>query len=301
MEDELKFESVDQLREFVTTNPIEGVVVRTPEQEQEYWNNTVQEQINNRTKELYGSFEEHIAKVTGQDRKDGEKAYDYFTRVWTDTTKSFDQTRSEYERKLEEKISAADAGNEFKKRYEALQEKYRTDRENFEGQLKEKDRAVFMTKVQSTIDKDIERIALELDKNYAPNDFTKKAVLENLRNQFQNRTVPHDVNGVLMFNDKDDKPILNEKNGQPLTGYDILKSLLPAEALKAPKTIGGMGGDGGAGHNGDDPEDLVLPETVKNLSDLVKHIQEKFPDVNRFSPEFDKIFAKNKSKVAFKL
>ena len=297
----LEFESIDQLKEFVVQNPLEGVVIRTQEEEQQYWDNTVKEQISNRTKELYGSFEEHIAKVTGKERQDGEKAYDYFTRVWSDTTSSFDQTKKEYEKRLEEKISAADAGNEFKKRYETLQEKYKREKEELEGQLQEKDRAVFLTRVESSIDKDLERIEIELDPKFVPNDFIKKSVMQNLRDRFRGDTIPKQINGAVIFNDKEDKPLLNSKTGATLTSYEILKSMLPDEAFLKQVARGGTGGGAPEGGGEPNPDDLQLPDTVQTISQLIEYIKKTFPDIDKNSERFNEIYTANKGKVKFTL
>lgn len=283
-------------------------IVRTKDEDKAYWKNTVGKEVDQKVSEIYSSFEKSIAESTGIDKNAGEKASEFLSRSITAIRDKAKATEADLTKKLEAKLKESDAAAEVQKQFETYKAQTKAQAKEFEQQIESMKTEAFRGRVQQLVNDAVGRIKPMFKKDL--NDFLIENTINSITSAFTNETIPHDVNGVIVFNDKDDNPIMSTKDGKMLTAYDILLSKFPEDLIDKPRVISGGGTgqevtkkDGTVvevaqpGENG--KYDLELPETVKTVTQLVEHLKSNLPNVPKNSPDFNEYYRANKSKVKF--
>lgn len=281
-------------------------IVRTKDEDQAYWNNTVKKEVDTKVSEIYGSFESNINEFSGIEKNPNEKATEFLKRAFSQISDSHKATEAELNKKLEAKLKESDAAAEVTKQFETFKAQSKAQVKEFEEKIAGMETQAFKGRVNQIVTEALERIKPSLKQDLNP--FLVENAIEAVKNKFEAKTIAKEVNGLIVFNDQDDKPIMSTKDGKMLTAYEILLGEFPEDIIDKPRVVGGAGTGNKEGDENINPQtgkngefDIDLPEEVKNVQQLVEYIKKAFPNVSRSSKDFNEYYRANKSKVKFEV
>lgn len=299
----LVFEDIPAMISHITN--LGTYSIRTKDEESQYWKNTVGKEVDNKVKSLYTNFEQNIGEATGIEKVDGEKATEFLKRSITEILDNHKGTVTDMQKKLDTKLKESEAAAEVQKQYDTFREKVKVQATEYEQTISDLNMNAFSIRVSQQLEDARERIRPLLKKDI--DTFLIDNTMKAMSTEMANEVIPKDVNGVIVFNDKDDKPIMDAKDGHMLTAYEILFAKFPEDLIEKQRVQGGAGsgsngqpaGDGSG--TGENKFDLVLPEDVVNVGQLIEHIKKTFPALGKTDREFNDYYRANKDKVKFEL
>lgn len=295
----LTFATVEDAVKHLETN--EKFIIRDPDQEKQFLENYTKKLIDDKTREFHSTFENNVRDLTGIDREDNEKSYDYLKRAWTgqvSSKKELENTITEMQKKLKEYEEKGVKGNDLAEQLtnqlnetKNLLKKANEEKENV---VKEYESKAFESSYNSKLNDAVNMLRPSFKKDLPKEiiEHTISSVLNNFKQEIQ--PVKLDGGGFV-FNDKDGKPMVNVKNGNMLSATDILEERLNFIIDEKRVQSGAGSGDGGAG-SGDDgggKYDLKLPDTVKSRTALIGHLKDVIK-VEQGSRDFDRYYNANK-------
>lgn len=261
-----------------------GYAVRAAEEDKTFVQKHIDDAFSVRNKQL----EDTIKKVTGVDKTDQEKYYDYFERATATRVKEIDSLKakiSEYEQKGTDGNSLA---QEYKKRVEVLEQQINGIKKEYDEKLSAKDKALFDTKVKTIVSNTIDKIKNSVSDTLAPE--VLEDVIAARVHKFESEFVPKDVEGVIVFYDKSGSPVLSKKDGKPKSMDEIFTDLFAPYISEKQKAGAGSGKQQAqATQTGDT---IVLPPTVTNKKQLVTFLENQVKlkaDSKEFSEAFTKL------------
>ncbi len=252
--------------------------------------------IASRIGELHGQYDKDVKSVTGIDKNQGEKTYDYVKRVLADykgkaaqfeelSTKvtALERSRAELETKIREGKGNEETSKKLRDAESALEQlrtKYEDDRKSWESEKGKYDLQITGIKVSNEFDKAIS--GLKFKAGYSPDiqstliSATKEAIL----NQYGVDWVDTDGTKTMVFRTKDDKAEIVRNKNNALQPYTVKEMM--AERLKDVLDTGRKGEGTGTGPkpDGDGGDDFSLDlsgtKTQTEASDKIQaHLMAK--------------------------
>lgn len=202
--------------------------------------NDEQTVINTKIGELHGQYDKDVKEVTGIDKAEGEKTYNYVKRVLGDfkakvgSSTELQTKITGYETKIAtmEKAIAEGKGNETmvqklkdtESQLTALQAQYQTDKQTWDG--KEKEFATKITGIQIDTEFDKVKAGLKFKPGY-PESIQKtllKSATDNVLSQFKPDWVEANGERTMVFRDSKGEIARNKNNAlNPYTAAELLK------------------------------------------------------------------------------
>ena len=253
-----------------------GYNIRTAEQEKTFLENATKTARSESAKEerrmlldgLDGSFKE----LTGIEKEAGMKTNDYITGLFKNMMDSNKKVSSEFETFKTSKLSESAAAKEQKaisdkaaKVYKDKQAELMAENTQLRGQQ-------FNFKVDLSVKEAMNRISPTLKKMDNIED-SKQVRVMNFHKNF--KVVEHE--GALIVHDlKDDSPVLDSTNGNPLSIYDVLSKQFESLVDQGRKQEGNGANDKTPGADGKVNKNnlrLELPADVKTQKQLLDYIE----------------------------
>lgn len=251
--------------------------------------------IGKRIGEVHQSYENDFKELTGFDKENGEKSYNFIKRGVTsliDKSTSSSELESNYNSLLQEKeelmnkIKEGKGNEEISTKYDSLKNEMSSLKTQYENSLLEKDQQI--SKILE--EQKLGRITSILKKS-APS--LNESLNENQRSMILDTTLSSVLNKYnvdlegdsLVFKSKDDDTILRNKDNylQPFTANEILKNEL-SDWIGNEKT---KTGGGGSSQNGKTNHSLIISGAKNRIeADMMidKHLKEQ--GLQRGSMEF---------------
>lgn len=240
------------------------------------------------TKQHADKLEADVLEITGIQKKPDEKYYEYFKRATSESLSELKTLKTELQT-LKEKGPGASATE--KARIEQLEkaiEDKNTELENLKNSTKKE-------KVESNALAEIKIALSGLRTNF------KKGLPESLITMAENTALAKlksiaqiDDDGNVIFVDKDNKPLVDDKTFKPLTAKELLERELKDIIDTGKKGTGTGSEDGkGKGSKGENGKFESLPDTVKTRVQLTDYLLQL--GYVKGSPEMDKILEEHKN------
>lgn len=275
-------------------------IIRNEEQEKSFLDNHEKKFISEKTAEFYSSLDNNIRDVSGVDRLDEEKSYVYLKRAFgtqktafTDLEKVKVQLETDIKKLKEDGFSETEQVGELKKQLVSTKQLLKDGLAEKEVIIEGFKTAQFNSELQGAVDNAINRFRPFIKKDLPEEAVTNS--IENIRRTFLTDSKPIKLEGGgFVFNDKDNKPLQNPKDGNMLSIYDILKPKFDFMLQEKKITSGAGSGDGGSGDP--DPGDkykLELPDTIKSRSDLIDFLRKEKKIDYHDQVEFTKYYNAN--------
>jgi hypothetical protein len=295
----LEFESLDAAVKHLGE---QGYVVRSTDEDSTYHKNLTEKEVNSRMAKVYNDFHGSIKELTGIDPDNNEKAGDFLKRAITTLNDSYSTKEQELQKKLEQKLSSDEATAEIRKQFETFKSTSKAELDKRDEEVNKLRQGIFQSRVDGILDSAIDQIKGSLKSDL--NDWVIQSTLQNLKNQFKAGTIAKEVDGNIIFNDSNDQPLLDPKNANPRSAFDLMMEQIPEDLIDKGRQQGGAGsGEGSQGGKGDQGGagefDLSLPAEVKTRTDLVNYLKQTLEakGIKHTDKEFTKYYNANQSKV----
>lgn len=262
-------------------------IVRTSEEETAFLENFENDRIGKRIGEVHGQYDKDILEVSGVERKQGEKTYDYNKRVIREFKEKAD-SRSDDKltariTELETQLETASNAKEVK----ALMDKIKELNDNHQTEL-----SSYQTKLQQ---KDVEfsvrggLVGLEfsdLIPESVRSTFIERAILETTKKGKV-------IDGKVVYVNEEGEILRNKETMAPLTSQDILKDSLK-DVLKESRKVTGNGTPPKVPQEKDGVVELSM-EGIKTRDDITKAMQQA--GIPYGSDKWDKTYMEMRSKL----
>ena len=214
------YETVDAAIEAVTK--LGGHNIRTPDQEKEYLANATKNSSSEAAKEerrmLLNGLDGRFKELTGIEKEKGVKTSDYIINGYKAMMENNKTVTSEFEKFKNDKLSESEAAKEYK----ALNDKAKLE---FKTTLAERDSTItqyksneFNFKVDLSVKDAMNRISPTLKKI----DLIDDAKEVRVNKFYQNFKIVEHEGALILHDKKDDSPIIDPTNGNPLSIFDVL-------------------------------------------------------------------------------
>lgn len=247
--------------------------IRNLDQEKEFLVNATKSAASEAAKDerrmLLNGLDSSFKELTGIEKEQGVKTSDYIKGLMKGMISENKTVKSDFEKFKTDKLSESEAANEYK----ALNDKAKLE---FKATLAERDATInkyksneFNFKVDLSVKDAMNRISPTLKKIDLIED-AKEVRVNNFHKNY--KIIEHE--GVLILHDKkDDSPVIDPTNGNPLSIFDVLtKEFEPL--VDTGRKQGGTGA-AGTGANGEIKQGeykLTLPDGVDTQVKLTDYI-----------------------------
>jgi len=241
-------------------------ILRTKEEEAQFLENFENDRIGKRIGEVHGQYDNDIKEVTGIERQQGEKTYDYNKRVLrTLKEKSESKSDEKLTARIEELQSQLEKASNAKE-VKALMGKINELNETHQSQLSEYQ--------QKLTQKDVE---FDVRTGLVGMEFSD-LIPEEVRKTFINKSITEItkkgqvIDGKVVYVGEDGEILRNKDTMAPLTSSDLLKDSLK-EVLKEGRKQTGVGSKKAAPKG--EEEIIEIPtEGLKSKDDIIKAMRE---------------------------
>ena len=217
---EASYATVDDAIAAVTK--LGGHNIRTSDQEKEYLANATKNSSSEAAKEerrmLLTGLDNSFKELTGIEKENGMKTNDYITGLMKNMMADNKTVKSDFEKFKTDKLSESEAAKEYK----ALNDKAKTE---FKTTLAERDATInqyksneFNFKVDLSVKDAMNRISPTLKKI----DLIDDAKEVRVNKFYQNYKIVEHEGALILHDKKDDSPIIDPTNGNPLSIFDVL-------------------------------------------------------------------------------
>ena len=270
----------------------QGLTIRSQEQDESFIQSKVQSEVDTSYRNQNNKFDDFIKETTGVAKNANEKTTEYFTRS---VKEKFESIAALQKKVTEFENNGIDGNKEalrYKKELETSQEQVATLKTEYEEKLQEHSSSVFKMRV----DADVEKTMSEISKKFREDVDEKlmKDIVANRLANFHNENKAVDLDGHIIYQDKDGKTRNGKKDGKPMNTSEVISGYF--DDLKKPTSGGGAGsgrGAGGAGGDGDKVrthESINLPADVKTKVQLMDHlvgVEKMNQDTKEFSDAYE--------------
>ena len=232
-------------------------VVRTLAEDEQFiknWEDTV---IGKRIGELHSQYDKDIYELTGIEKEQGEKSYNYNKRVLSllKSKPSDDESLKAKIAEPQEKLAGDDVS---KKEIDGLRKALKEAQDEMKSKLQEKDSMLMGLDIKHNVEKALSKIKRRGDlPELVVENFIETATKSLIDSGKKNEQ------GEIVFFDKDGEIILDRKTGKPKDSLSILSEILEPIIDTGRKAEGTGGKSDGKGDRTD-----VLPSDVKTKDDL---------------------------------
>lgn len=280
----------------------EEFVVRTPDEETTFLANFKEQEVEKEIKphigRLHTMYEADFKSVTGLDKPEGVKGYNWIKDEVTKLKTSADKL-SQSEVKLEALEKQLKEGkvdeaaklkiDELTGEVKRLEKLHKTAKQEWEQGV-EKERTEFRNT----------RIKSELNHAMMGYKFLPKEIIaDEVREPFVNQVLSDlvkiaDFNdeGKLIFRDAEKNVMRNKETTAVVTASELLSARMKP-ILDNGKQQPGLGGEkGGKGKDVDPQTDIDIPVTVDTLPKLTAYLRKNYPELSSSSKEYQAAFQK---------
>jgi hypothetical protein len=283
-------EGTDETTEKAIVSYLEkkGHVIRTSKQDQDYVESQVQPRIDKVLGERNTQIEQTVLKITGLNKNNGEKFYEYMERAVADKLKeaaALSEKVKEYESKGVEGSALA---QQYKKELEQAQAQVKQLNEEWQGKFTQKESEVFGAKVESEIERSLSKLRLKFRQDVEP-AILEDAIAGKLY-KFRNENKAKDLDGHIIYTNPAGATITSKADGKPKNTDDILSELF-VELIDKKREQGGAG-SGGKGEAGDAQgkwKDISIPATVTSKVKLHSYLSKDLK-MNESTKEFSEAY-----------
>lgn len=209
-----------------------GIIIRTPQQEEEYRNNLREQLINSESFPVISAVEKKVEELTGVKKQDGEKASDYLSRILSDSKQTVEQMKTELA-SLKKDSTGSKADQD---RIKALEDMVKSEQAKAASIEKEYQTKLHDYKVSGERNTLLSMMKSEkYDEAKAP-EASREYILDGALTRFEAKyklEVNDKGETVLM---EGDKPVLDPATLKPKNPYDVFKSEYLSPLLATPKT-----------------------------------------------------------------
>lgn len=199
-----------------------GHNIRTSDQEKKYLANATKKAASESAKEerriLLNGLDNSFKELTGIEKENGMKTNDYISGLMKNMMADNKTVKSDFEKFKTDKLSESEAAKEYK----ALNDKAKTE---FKTTLAERDATInqyksneFNFKVDLSVKDAMNRISPTLKKI----DLIDDAKEVRVNKFYQNYKIVEHEGALILHDKKDDSPIIDPTNGNPLSIFDVL-------------------------------------------------------------------------------
>ena len=266
-------------------------IVRTDEQESEFWKKKEGDSIGSSLKKWSENLEAKIAEITKVERNTDEKSLDFLARAIGSLNEAHESTTSELETLRKSTSEGEGAAAEIQKQFDTFKKAKEKEILELSGKVGDMKGQQFKNRVDLAVNEAMSKIrpTLKQDKD---NEKMIEAAVQNEITNFYSNVKAVDHQGGLIFHDSNDDPLLDKTNGNHLGAHDILSDRL-GYLIDETRV---QGGSGSKGKFNPDPNTnkfkLELPDNVKTKVQLTNYLaNDKQLDPN--SSDFNKYFNEN--------
>ena len=241
---------------------LEGVeegefILRTEDEEKEFRDNLVasevDKRIGSRIKEVHGSYDTDLFKITGKQRKDDEPTYDFMKRIFTEYKEKADSVQI-YEgqiKELKDKIRDGSGDETLKSQLKNLEKKHSEALENWTEEKESLIKNHNQELIGADLDKEISKLKFRDDIPQAVVD----SYVSTVRGELLNNALRQD--GKLVFKNGEDGILTDNTTLKPIGADKILGDKLK-DILKGD----GKSGLGGGPKPGEGAGEIVPPDSA---------------------------------------
>ena len=259
----------------------EDIIVRTPDQEQEFLanfrNEVVEKDVKPVAGQIHSRYEQDIAEITGQKKPDGKKAYDWMKDVlrtaW-EQGKQLEPIRQQLA-ETEKKLKDGKVDEVLKAKVEELgKEVTRLEKINKDNSDKHKAELDKEKKANMEVRKRTDLTYALTGMKFLP----KEIVAEDVRKIFIEKVIAdlipvadYDESGAMFFRDAEGNK-MRSSDSAVITSVQLLSQRL-ASVLDRGKSQTGTGGNGSPERTEYTGETIPLPDTIKTQAELTRHLR----------------------------
>ncbi len=280
----------------------QGIAVRTKEEDTAFVQTQIDEAFGRRNTEI----ETTIQEVTGIQKNNGEKYYDFLKRAVSTKTTEITTLKAKIA-ELERAKPDSEQVRELKEQLETVKAAKETAERAASEELHKVRASAFSDRVDKVLEDAIGKLRptwKKMSEDSTENEELIRDLIKIRKQKFLEEHTPHDSEGVIVFKGKDGKIIRNTTAGHP-EGVDVLIKPLFETMINKGHAQGGTGsgdqgaagagaggqGSGGAGAGaGKDWTKTKRPDGVKSQRSLMDHLR-KVEKLEPNTEEFDKAYA----------
>jgi len=276
--------------------------VRTPEDEAKFVEVKTSEAISKHMGTVLGDLDKSVKEVAQVDKQEGEKTSEYVKRIIKEQIDALSTTQEDLKKHLDGEMSKDETLKTIKAQLDTAKADLKKTTEAREQEKLQWEQKSFQTKVDIAIQGALAKIRPTLKK--FSKDGEEDLIMENnikaIVSDFRESVQPQDVEGTLVFKDREGKPLQSTTDGSFLTVDALLQDRFQP-FVDTGRTVTGAGGIGSkpgvTPPNGAGGEyKLSLPETVKSQVALTDYLAStlKEKNIGTNDVEFTKYFTANK-------
>lgn len=271
----------------------QNYIVRTEDQDNEFWNKKQVDVVGGKLKEWSENLEGKIATLTSVERNGSEKSLDYLDRAFGSVNEKYSGTVSELETLRKATSDGEGAASEIQKQFDAFKKAKEKEITDLSGKVGTMEGMQFKNRIDLAVNDAMSKIRPTLKQDKDNNQIIEGAI-QNELNKFHSEVKGVDHQGGLIFHDADGNPMIDKTNGNHLGALEILNKRLSYLVDEA-RVVGGTGADGKfTAPEGADKYKLTLPAEVDSKVKLTDYlVNEK--KLNPNDSEFNKYFTENGS------
>lgn len=282
-----------------------GYIARTKEGHDKFLNDELEKTKKQLTNDIHTGYRKDVLELTGIDRNEGEKDYDYMKRAVSTKLHGLQEyegkvkTLSEQLEDLKKNgVKDKDAFEEVKKREEAIKEQAKKREEELTSKIEQLTSANKQNKVNNVISEAMSKIRSQLKaaEAFGGEKFREDIIATRLETFNKMYKPIIQENGAIIWHDINDKPVMEESTYEPKGAGELLVDTFK-DMIDTTRHQGGAGGAGSEGKPGGKPDEnkhkLDLPAHIQSQVQLGEWlISEKKIDKN--SVDFTTFFNANK-------
>lgn len=250
-----------------------GFVIRKADEDENFVKTRVQTEVD----KVYGTtakmFDGVVTEITGIPRLDNEKSTDYAKRAVAEKLKAVNELQAQLKELKDKGVDGNVLAQEYKGQIGQLQEQIKKINEENGKTITELKGKMFETSLSSMVDHAFSEIrstlgAEGLDPKYLTDIINARML------RFRNENRAKEVEGILIWTDKDGNIRNSKTNGKPLSTKEILEPYFEDLVDKGKKGAGAGSGKGGDGGQGDAKwKNLTVPSEIKSKPELYKWLK----------------------------
>ena len=278
-----------------------GHNIRTSDQEKEYLTNATKNSASEAAKEerrmLLTGLDNSFKELTGIEKENGMKTSDYISGLMKNMMADNKTVKSDFEKFKTDKLSESEAAKEYKALNDKKDSVYKNTLAERDATINQYKSNEFNFKVDLSVKDAMNRISPTLKKI----DLIDDAKEVRVNKFYQNYKIVEHEGALILHDKKDDSPIIDPTNGNPLSIFDVLskefESLVDSDRKQ--NGTGAKNNQNNAVSKGD--MKLTLPadiNTQMKLTDYINSGQLTFDGnvIEPNSPLASKLFMANRYK-----
>lgn len=260
-----------------------GHIVRTKDQDKEYVKSQVQTEADKVYKKHQDQVDATVFEITGIQKNAEEKTSDYQKRAITEKLKVVKDLETQINELKTKGVDGNALAAELKQQKDQLQQLMQTKEKEWSEKYTGLQTQVFTTEVNNNVDKVVaeykSKMRADIDPALVPDIIAARLA------KFHSENKASQVEGVLVWKDKEGTTRIAKTNGAPQTTAEVLEGYF-ADLFDKGKQGGGAGsGKPGEGGKGGDAKwkSLTLPAEVKSKAELYKWLttEHKMDDMSK--------------------